>query len=244
MRSGHIWSLGALVFALVSLTAGETAAAGFDRSQYDVIVEAHPFGEVQPKLGVGIGPDGRPLAQDVQPAVPFSATLKLTMIREDDVSGEVCALDDTKNPAWHAYLVVGEEAADGIVVRKIDLEAKGVLLGKEGRADEWIFMNGPSTGATSAAAVGISRGASVAKRQGISAATHGRAGTRSFPSTASRPKIDPERLLPPGEMQQHLENYNMELIVAGGEKGPPLPIPLTPEQDDALVGAGILPPGE
>jgi hypothetical protein len=36
----------------------------------------------------------------------------------------------------------------------------------------------------------------------------------------------------------------MELIRAGGDLGPALPIPLTPEQDDQLVREGALPPTE
>jgi hypothetical protein len=54
-----------------------------------------------------------------------------------------------------------------------------------------------------------------------------------------------ERLKPTltGEaLQNHLEQYQMDLIRAGGEKGPPLPMELTPEMDDQLVKEGVLPP--
>jgi hypothetical protein len=43
-------------------------------------------------------------------------------------------------------------------------------------------------------------------------------------------------------LQNHLEQYQMDLIRAGGEKGPPLPMELTPEMDDQLVKEGVLPP--
>jgi hypothetical protein len=39
-----------------------------------------------------------------------------------------------------------------------------------------------------------------------------------------------------------LREYNLELIKAKGAKGPPLPIQLTPEEDDQLVKEGVLPP--
>jgi len=44
------------------------------------------------------------------------------------------------------------------------------------------------------------------------------------------------------EAQKHLEQYQKELIQAGGEKGPPLPMPVTPEMDAPLVKEGVLPP--
>gem|GEM_PF-774900 len=46
------------------------------------------------------------------------------------------------------------------------------------------------------------------------------------------------------EAQKHLEQYQKELIRAGGEKGPPLPMPVTPEMDAQLVKEGVLPPLE
>jgi hypothetical protein len=39
-----------------------------------------------------------------------------------------------------------------------------------------------------------------------------------------------------------LEAYQMDLIRAKGAKGPPLPIPLTPDMDAQLVKEGVLPP--
>jgi hypothetical protein len=45
-------------------------------------------------------------------------------------------------------------------------------------------------------------------------------------------------------LAQRLQNYQMDLIRAGGAKGPPLPIQLTPEADSQLVEEGVLPPQE
>ncbi len=43
-------------------------------------------------------------------------------------------------------------------------------------------------------------------------------------------------------LQQHIQQYQMDLIRARGAKGPPLPIQLTPEMDQQLVQEGVLPP--
>ncbi|MEI6150367.1 MAG: hypothetical protein WCS01_14805 [bacterium] len=45
-------------------------------------------------------------------------------------------------------------------------------------------------------------------------------------------------------LEKRLQEYQKDLIRAGGMKGPPLPIPLTPESDAELVRGGFLPPQE
>lgn len=46
----------------------------------------------------------------------------------------------------------------------------------------------------------------------------------------------------PEEVARQLQQYQMELIRAGGDKGPPLPIPLTPEMEAQLEVEGVRPP--
>ena len=46
----------------------------------------------------------------------------------------------------------------------------------------------------------------------------------------------------PDEHESMMQEYNMELIRAGGDLGPALPIELTPDQDAQLVREGALPP--
>lgn len=43
-------------------------------------------------------------------------------------------------------------------------------------------------------------------------------------------------------LRQHLREHNLDLIRARGALGPPLPLELTPEEDEQLVSEGILPP--
>ena len=51
-----------------------------------------------------------------------------------------------------------------------------------------------------------------------------------------------EPVVSPEEKEKQLKEYQMDLIRAGGEKGPALPLPLTKEMDDQLVAEGVLPP--
>lgn len=206
---------------------------GFDKSQYDVIVAMKPFGEKAKSAGV--------LASEralEQPKVRFSEVLKVTLIRHDDILGDACAIDDTKNPAWHAYLGVGE-SKDGIQIRKIDLDTNGVLLGKEGQDDEWLYLSGTGTPLTSPRSRSSSGGA------------FSRGATLSTPIIASQPVLQvapPASPLaaPPGlsreDVEKDLEAYQMDLIRSGGMDGPPLPMELTPEMDAQLVSEGVLPP--
>jgi hypothetical protein len=57
-----------------------------------------------------------------------------------------------------------------------------------------------------------------------------------------RKAVEAQSKIPPEELERHLRQYNMELIRAKGENGPPLPIPLTDEEDNRLVVEGFLPP--
>jgi hypothetical protein len=55
------------------------------------------------------------------------------------------------------------------------------------------------------------------------------------PAQPDKPRLTGEAL------KEHLKNYQMDLIRAGGKKGPPLPMALTPEMDAKLVEEGVLP---
>ena len=62
------------------------------------------------------------------------------------------------------------------------------------------------------------------------------------PPPPPRPRLSPEEQRRRREaVRAHLQQYQMEVIRKGM---PPLPIPLTPEQDAELVREGILPPRE
>lgn len=241
-------SMGRLSLVLVAGCAAAMSAvtpgwgAGFDKARYSAIEAMHPFGdrpkvpEISPETAAALAAKAAP------PEAPFSATFKLTMIRRDDVVGEVCAMEDTKNPSWHAYLSVGE-SQDGITVKKIDLEARKVLLGKEGRADEWLPPDGAAASTSSRASV-LSSKMSAAPGVPMPVRRLGRHVSPVNTVIARPPQPPPAPTMTPEEMEGHLQEIQKGIIRSGGEAGPALPVPLSPESDDQLVKEGFLPPPE
>lgn len=67
-------------------------------------------------------------------------------------------------------------------------------------------------------------------------------GANTRTAAASAASKDGEAARSPKELEKHLQDYQMDLIRSAGTKGPPLPIPLTPEMDQKLVDEGVLPP--
>jgi len=232
----------ALLFAAIFL-AGSVAlpgwGTGFDKSLYDVIVATKPFGE-KAKSASALAAEKAP----EQPKVRFSEILKVTLIRHDDVLGDACAIDDSKNPAWHAYLGVGE-SKDGIQIKKIDLDANGVLLGKEGQDDEWLYLGGASAPASTPRSRGSPVGAipkSVPFPQpGIAIQPVVQLAAQSSGPTEADNVVEPPPMSGP-ELEKHMQDYQMDLIRSAGLSGPPLPMELTPEMDARLVIEGVLPP--
>jgi len=219
-------------------------ATGFDRTQYAVIVERNIFGE-KPKQPEISTEDQARMAKAAQPQIAFSATLKLTMLRRDDNVGEVCAMEDSKNPAWHAYLGVGE-SQDGISIKKIDLDAKGVLLSKDGRDDEWIFLGGASGAALSRASIGAAMpvtpiGGPRSFSRGSRHAPIRTANAGPVPSPLPKVTMTPQDM---EQMDTHLQEVQKNIIRSGGDIGPVLPVELSKDTDDQLVKEGFLPPPE
>ena len=193
-----------------------------------------PFGVAGSHPGTGPG------AARTVPAEPsFTATLKLTFLRHDDVLGDVCAIDDTKNPSWHAYLRTGE-SKDGIVADQID-PGRGVLLTKDG-VSEWLLLEGATRPTAAVRTTSIPSHNMVQAREQAPVPVVSPASTAGE-GTARPPDLRVESpVLTGAELDQHLLNYQKELILAGGQKGPALPFQLPPEMDDELVNAGVLPP--
>jgi hypothetical protein len=54
-----------------------------------------------------------------------------------------------------------------------------------------------------------------------------------------RPKEVPKPVYSGAELEEHLQNYQMEVLRQGL---PPLPVTLTPDRDAQLVAEGVLPP--
>jgi hypothetical protein len=216
---------------MVALGTVSVCAADFTR--YHVILDRLPFGSEAVPAAAGAA------AVDAQPAAPaITKTLKMCAITRHDRTGALqVGLVDTATKKNY-FITVGE-TEDGITVVEADYDNEKALLSKDGQ-ETWITMSDVATmAATPTPPPTLVRprlpmpvlGGGVtmpANREAMAEARRTRRGMST--NTLS------------GEaLQAHLEKYQMDLIRAGGEKGPPLPIPLTPEMDQQLVKEGVLP---
>jgi len=237
-----------MILALAALAVG-TASAALDFSRYDVILERMPFGEPPvERVPVIIPP--------IKPAQTFVQLLKVRMTAITDhpnfgVRVGFEALEEKGSKKSKSYYMSVGEMRDGFMVMEADVEKETAVLLKDGET-ETIAM-GVETGIGSGVPGAV---ASTAARSPSSRPT------RTIISNAPRPesassyadrlrqrrelmkkhqenKRAPE--LSGEELKKHLQEYQMELIRAGGKLGPPLPIPLTREMDDKLVAEGVLP---
>ncbi len=222
---------------MVALGTVSVCAADFTR--YQVILDRLPFGSEAVPAAAGAA------AVDAQPAAPaITKTLKMCAITRHDRTGALqVGLVDTATKKNY-FIAVGE-TEDGITVVEADYEAEKALLSKDGQ-ETWITMTDVATMAatpTPPPTLGRPRlpmpalgGQSAAPSTVVSVTSRYEGGVRRRDLTAGI-----TNRVSGAALQAHLEKYQMDLIRARGEKGPPLPIPLTPEMDQQLVKEGVLP---
>jgi hypothetical protein len=241
-----------LLVLLGACVAAATARAELnaDFSRYEAIISRKPFGEPPPPTAAAVP------AQPAQPAQPpFVNNLRLVAITESKFGTKVGFLDISQNPPKSYYLPIGG-SSDGIEVLDADYDLEAALLRKGGE-EQWLYLKGgaagaPTGGAPSGAPGVVGLGPGVPGMGVSGAATDpsgGRAGyyerrqKRRDEILEERRKASLEReKIGSEELRKQLREYNLELIRARGEKGPPLPIPLTVEEDTKLVQEGVLPP--
>lgn len=205
-------------------------------ARYQIILSRQPFGD----------PGRTQAAQEPAPTPPaesFAKHLRMCAITESAHGIRVGIVDIRSDPPKSYYLGIGDRE-DDIEVVDAHFEREAVLL-RRGSEEVWLQMDG-------GAVVGMGAGPS--------------AGPPFAPPAAPPPSASPQRMsyaerlrqrreamrqreremprLTGEELKEHLKQYQMELIRARGELGPPLPIPLTKEMDDQLVQEGVLPPTE
>jgi len=221
----------AVVLLLVAAVRGETAKMDFSR--YEVILARQIFG-VPPAPGAPEVPAEDPrLAQKTQ---QLTRNIRMCGVRLDELGVRVAFVDMGAKPPTSYYLGVGESSGeDGYEVVSADYEAEKATLRKDGIEFD-ISMGNASGGVTTtsakpATAASVSRPARMMsyserlkKRREALRHRH-----------VEAPKLQGE------ELEKHLSELNVKLIRKGA---PPLPIPLTPEQDAKLVEEGLLPPLE
>ena len=206
-------------------------APDFDR--YQVILSRMPFG-----AEAAAQPAGAPGSQPVAPAESFAKNLKMCAVTRNLNSGrlQVGLVDNVSKKNY--FLTVGEEE-DGISVADADYEGERALL-RKGDEQVWIGMNDASSAPVATGmADAPGRNPTVRGTAGGSPPMRRVIGRRE---AVTPPPPPPQSMLKGEELAKHLEKYQMDLIRAGGEKGPPLPMELTPEMDAQLVSEGVLPP--
>jgi hypothetical protein len=228
------------------------APAAYEFPRYQGILDREPFGSVPVAPAPSAETTGDRMADEPP---PFTKNLRMCAITETEEYGVRVGIVDISAKPPLSYLMRVGEAQDGLELVDADFDREGALLKKDGLM-YWMYLDG-SRGAgeggahTSAAAPfpGAPRSApppafqprpAVAAAQAASYAE--RLKKRREINDERRRLSDERESLGPEALKKQLQEYQMELIRAGGELGPPLPIPLTKEMDDKLVSEGVLPP--
>lgn len=226
------------------VVSGNVSAHPFSR--YEIILQRKPFGEppATPE------PPARPV-QAIPDAPPFTQDLRLVALSDTDFGLRIGIVNVSSKKNY--YLSVGDEFEE-IKLLDASFEDEGVLLSK---ADEelWLYMGGgPSAAPATSQAAAARQPARTPARipappDSYRARMQRRADEQRRAEELQRRR---EQAFAPPELtgedlQRHLREYNLELIrkAARGEAaGPPLPMELTPEEDQMLVQEGVLPPAE
>jgi len=239
-----ILALEAAVSAAAAAAAAPVRAAvpSGDFSRYEVIIGREPFGTPPPPPPPAAPPPG-------PPPVAFVNNLRLVAITDTSFGVKVGFLDVSKNPPKSYYLAVGR-SEDGIEVVDADYDLEAALL-RKGTEEHWLYMkSGPPVAGGPAAGGAMPPGAILPGATGVPGGSpmegrisyYARRLERRNEILEERRKASAEReKIGAEQLQAQLRDYNLELIRARGEKGPPLPIPLTPQEDAQLVEEGVLP---
>ena len=220
MKARHI--LVPAIF-LVALSTWSEPQASFDR--YQIILDRKPFGAAPPPEPV--------VAPTVPPEQSFARTIRMSaIVEQDDGSIQVGFFDSSNNQSF--FLTEGA-SENGIELVSADYENEEAILRK---GSETILLKLASSELQSLTPQqqqermgGGGDSAPTARR--MSYAERRAAREKARHEAPPQPKYTGE------ELEQHLQEYQMEVIRQGL---PPLPIPLTPEMDDQLVNEGVLPP--
>lgn len=216
----------------VLATTLDSTVAGPDFSRYQVILARKPFGKPPP-------PPSPPPKRPVPAPPPFVKDLRMCAITDSDLGIRVGFVNIRSKPPKYYFLYIGE-SEDGIEVVDADYDMECALL-RKGAEEHWIYLDGKSGGPPqSPAASAKARPAGITGRQRQSYAERLRK-RRAALVERRRQALERKPKFTGKELEEHLKNYQMEVIRKGM---PPLPIPLTREMDDQLVAEGVLPPLE
>ena len=249
--------LAIIVSAVAVLNASASRMLPGERSRYDIILSRMPFGAA-PVIQKQKTVEPTPVTVK-DPNAGFANHMRICVMSEGPTGLRV-GIVDAKNKKWSAMLSIGEEY-ESVHLVEANYEESSALLQK-GNVQQWIYADKKAgTDKVAAAAPTPKRTATVQSptrrrpspvaRHSLSrAASQARynreraAGLRSQPTPPNAVIAGPSPFagMSKQEKDARLREYNMDLIRAAGELGPPLPIRLTSEEDDQLVREGILAP--
>ncbi|MBN1676808.1 MAG: hypothetical protein JXR37_37540 [Kiritimatiellae bacterium] len=204
-------------------------AAAQDAGRYQIILARKPFG----------APLAAPEEPQKKPEDSWAKDLRLHSFYNIGDGWRAGIMDKQNNLDYDVG--VGEELANGIRLVSVDYPNKKVILqqGPEQCALEQSEESGQFKMLTAA----DRRRQGAASEDGIKPSRRKLLEKRvMFEKSRLYPELKEPLFKQGPELENHLQNYNAELIRAGGELGPPLPIPLSPELDAQLVREGHLPP--
>lgn len=210
-----------MILGFVSSVIAITEAPSFER--YQVILNRKPFGDPPPAPVQAKPPPPRPDS--------FAKSLRLSMIVETD-EGDV-RIGFVDNRTSKSYSLVPGEAQDGIELISASFEEEEAII----QSGEEMALLKLASGTFEEIRPEDQEARIEAARNRPSYAERRRA---RMEKQREQEKI-PETKYKGEELTEHLYEYQMEIIRQGL---PPLPIPLTQEQDDQLVAEGYLAPAE
>ncbi len=246
-----------VVFAILLPAWRAAAVATRDFTRYEVILSRRPFGYVPPDETIA--------AVVPVPTTPsFAERLQMVAITMRGERIRVGFIDRSENPPRTYFLFVGQPEG-GYEVIEADYAAGTALVRRDGQQATISMARGSAgpdgagpqrggAGAGGGASVSASRRQSrprqtvvrspLTREQYEAEREAGLRGAPAAPTRALRQNADAPSMtdLPPALREHAVRQYNMELIRAQGEKGLPLPIALTPEEDAQLVREGVLEP--
>jgi len=225
MKAGHFSSVIIVLLAGCALVARADTPT-FDR--YQIILSRKPFGAPPP-------PPATPAAPVVEEK-KFTEGFRLSMIVESE-DGEISVgFADAQNKSY--MMKVGETRESiGITLVSADYNAGEIVLQKGDRTET---LRRGDKGGSSTPSTSVNTPAKRPSEAGsASYAQRRRARAEQLQREQQEALKPPEPQYTGQELEKHLHDYQMEVIRQGL---PPLPIPLTQEQDDQLVAEGYLPP--
>lgn len=208
-----------------TVSPANTPPAPVSFDHYAIILTRMPFGDEQAAAAAAAA-----AVVAAQPqAESFTKNLKMSAITRNRFNGRV-QIGLANTVTKKSYFLYEGDSEDGIELVKADYENEKALL-KKGEEEVWMDMN-----AATVVVAGTTKPAT--------APIPGRRG--AVVPRGSTPPAEPPKsaFKTPEALEKHLKEYQMDLIRAGGNKGPPLPMALTPEMDAQLVAEGVLPPAE